>query len=109
LIISTIVVRNQLKYAQNRELGYSGNNLIHVDFVGDIEKNYPLIKNELISTGIASSITKTMTNHNPQGLQYMGLRWQGRNPDFDAAIGLFSADADLVKNYRTANCCRAGY
>jgi len=97
LIISTIVVRNQLKYAQNRELGYSRNNLIHVDFVGDIDKNYSLIKNELINAGIATSVTKTMTTITRKGSNTWGLRWQGRNPDFDGAIGLFSADADLVK------------
>jgi len=97
LIISTIVVRNQLKYAQNRELGYSGNNLIHVDFAGDIERNYSLIKSELIEAGIASSVTKTMTTITRRGSNTWGLRWQGRNPDFDGTIGLFSADADLVK------------
>ncbi len=36
LIISTIVVRNQVQFAQDRQTGYSRNNLIHVDFVGDI-------------------------------------------------------------------------
>ncbi|HKZ67750.1 MAG TPA: ABC transporter permease [Chitinophagaceae bacterium] len=97
LIICTIVVQNQIHYAQERQIGYSANNLIHVDFVGDIEKNYPLIKQDLINSGIASSVTKTMSTITQRGTNTWGLRWQGRNPDFDETIALFSADADLVK------------
>jgi len=98
LIISTIVVRNQVQYAQDRETGYSKNNLIHVNFVGDIEKNYALIKHELISSGIASSVTKTMTGMTEGGTHTWGLRWPNEMPkDTNTAITLFSADADLVK------------
>jgi len=97
LIICTIVVQNQIYYAQDRQTGYSANNLIHVDFVGDIEKNYPLIKQDLINSGIATSITKTMTTITRKGANTWGLKWQGRNPNSDETIGLFSADADLVK------------
>lgn len=97
LIISAIVVRNQVRYAQDREKGYLANNLIHVDFAGDIEKNYPLIKHELTNSGIALSITKTMTTITRKGSNTWGLRWPGRNPNSDETIGLFSTDADLIK------------
>ena len=97
LIISTIVVRNQIRFAQDRDTGYSRNNLIHVEFAGDIEKNYALIKQDLIKAGIASSVTKTMTTITQRGSNSWGMRWQGRSPDFDETIAIFSADADLIK------------
>lgn len=98
LIISTIVVRNQIRYAEDRDTGYSKNNLIHVNFVGDIDKNYSLIKQELINSGIATSVTKTMNGINNGGAHTWGLRWQGEIPqDTNTTITLFSADADLVK------------
>ncbi|PSL49901.1 ABC-type antimicrobial peptide transport system permease subunit [Chitinophaga niastensis] len=98
LIISTIVVRNQIQYAQDRETGYSKRNLIHVDFVGDIEKNYPLIKQDLINAGVAASVTKTIIGITQGGGHTWGLRWQGESPkDTNVAITFFSADADLVK------------
>ena len=96
LIISAIVVRNQVQYAQDREKGYLTNNLIHVDFAGDIEKNYPLIKHELTISGTALSVTKTMTTITRKGSNTWGLRWPGRNPNSDETIGLFSTDADLI-------------
>lgn len=97
LIISTLVVRNQIRYAQDRETGYSRNNLIHVDISGDIEKNYPLIKAELVNSGIAASITKTMSAITERGANSWGLSWQGKQPGSDETIALFSADAALVK------------
>jgi putative ABC transport system permease protein len=98
LIICTIVVRNQVQYAQDRDKGYVMNNLILVNFVGDIEKNYPLIKQELVNAGIASSVTKTMTGLVRGGSRSWGLRWQGEAPkDTNTAITIFSTDADLVK------------
>lgn len=97
LIIATMVVRNQVQHAQNRQTGYAANNLIHVDFTGDIEKNYPLIKQELLNTGIATAVTKNMATITQRGSNTWGLRWQGRNPDDDATIAIFSSDADLVK------------
>lgn len=38
-----------------------------------------------------------MTTITRKGANTWGLRWQGRNPNSDETIGLFSADADLVK------------
>jgi ABC-type antimicrobial peptide transport system permease subunit len=97
LIISTIVIRNQIRYAQERETGYSRNNLIAVDFDGDIAKNYPLIKQDLLNEGIASSVTKTMSAITQRGANSWGFDWEGKPSDFSETIALFSADAGLVK------------
>jgi len=98
LIIATIIVRNQIQYAQNRETGYAKNNLIQVNFVGDIEKNYSLIKQDLMAQGIATSVTKTMTDMVRGGNHSWGLRWPNEIPkDTNTTITIYSEDADLVK------------
>ncbi|RRB10545.1 FtsX-like permease family protein [Larkinella knui] len=98
LVIATIIVRDQILYAQERDKGYANSNLIHVNFVGDIEKNYSPIKRELIRSGAAVSVTKTMTDLTNESWRTWGLRWPGENPkDTNTAITLFSSDADLVK------------
>ena len=48
LIVSTLVIHRQIKYAQNRESGYNKDQLIYVSLEGDIEKNYELIKYNLL-------------------------------------------------------------
>lgn len=98
LIISTIVVRNQVQYAQDRDTGFSKNNLIYVDFVGDIEKNYALIKQDLVNAGAAASVSKTMLGITEGGYRSWGLRWPNELPkDTTTAITVYSTDADLVK------------
>jgi len=97
LIISTIVVRNQLEFGQNRDKGYSNNNLMHVDFTGNIERSYDLIKQDLISSGTAAFVTKNMIDITNGGAHAWGLRWPGEIPkDTNTTITLFSADADWV-------------
>jgi len=98
LIISTMIIRNQVVYAQDRDKGYSDNNLIQVNFVGDINKNYGLIKQDLLNSGIASSVTKTMTDIVQGGYHSWGLRWPNEIPkDTNMAITIYSEDANLVK------------
>lgn len=98
LIVSTIIIRNQVVYAEDRDKGYSDNNLVQVDFVGDIDKNYALIKQDLLNAGIAASVTKTMNGITGGGAHTWGLRWQNENPqDTNTAITIYSADADLLK------------
>lgn len=98
LIISTIVIRDQVVYAQDRDKGYSDNNLVQVNFVGDINKNYGLIKQDLLNSGIASSVTKTMTDLVRGGDHTWGLRWPNEIPkDTSTTITIYSEDAGLVK------------
>jgi len=98
LIISTLIVQHQLQYAEDRDPGYSRNNLVYVNFVGEIEKNYPLIKQELLDRGIASSVTKNMLKIVSNQVRMWGFRWAGENPkDTTTTINMFSSDADLVK------------
>jgi len=98
LIISTIIIRNQIVYAEDRDKGYSNNNLVQVDFVGDIDKNYPLIKQELINAGIASAVTKNMGGIADGGAHSWGLRWPNETPaDTNTTLTLYSSDANLLK------------
>lgn len=97
LIICTVVIRNQIQYAQERSTGYARQHLIYIDFSGDIEKNYALIKQELISSGVAVGVTKTMSAITQRAANTWGLIWEGKPASFEEAIALYSSDADLVK------------
>ncbi|HTR28443.1 MAG TPA: ABC transporter permease [Puia sp.] len=101
LIISTLVVRRQLQFAEDRDTGYSRNNLVYVDFEGDIEKSYPLIRQELLQSGLAVAVSKNWQNMSTGGSTTWGYRWPGEPPhDTTTGIGIFSSDADLVRTAR---------
>ncbi len=97
LIISTIIVSQQIKYAQQREIGYDKSNLIYHFLTGDVEKNYPLIKNELLTSGTAVSITKTSAPVSQAWSDSWDFEWEGKAPDDKTDFDRFCADENIVK------------
>ncbi len=99
LITATIFVKRQLVHAQNRQTGYQKNHLIYSLVEGDILKNYQLIKRELISSGVATSVTKTLSPITENWSNSWGMDWAGKDPEDTRLIFRFSADEDVVKTF----------
>ena len=97
LIICTIIVQQQINHAQDREAGYDKNNLIYHFLTGGIEKNYTLIKSELISSGAASSVTKTSSPLTQGWSDSWGFEWEGKDPNDKTDFDRYSADDDFLK------------
>ena len=96
LIISTIIVKHQIEYASNREAGYDKRNLVYHLLTGDLDKNYELVKNELITGGVATSISKTSAPLTQGWSDTWGFEWAGKDPNDKTDFDRFSADQDLV-------------
>jgi ABC-type antimicrobial peptide transport system permease subunit len=88
----------QILYAQDRDAGYAKDNLVYYYMQGDIQKNYPLIRNELLSKGIAVSVTRTsgpMTRH---WSDTWGFQWPGSTEaDLKTDFIYFSTDEQFVQ------------
>ena len=97
LIICTIVVNQQIQFAQERETGYNKKNLGYVFIRGDIYKNYAVIKNELLTTGIATSVSKTQAPLTQNWSSGISMNWQGKDPGTKIQINRYTEDGDLVK------------
>lgn len=97
LITASIIVTQQLKKVQDRQSGYSKNNLIYSIIEGDLEKNYTLIKNELLATGVAESVTKTSSPITEGWSNSWGYEWKGKDEDDKTTIQRFNADDAIVK------------
>jgi ABC-type antimicrobial peptide transport system permease subunit len=57
LIISTVIIYQQVNYAKDRPTGYDLNRLMQTNMNDDLAKNYTAIKNELIQKNIVESVT----------------------------------------------------
>jgi putative ABC transport system permease protein len=95
LIICTIIVKQQIDFARNRETGYNKDNLIYHYMTGDIVKNYPLIKNELITNGIALSVVKTSQPLTQRWSDGWGQEWEGKDPNDKTDFNRVIADDGL--------------
>ena len=96
-IICTIIVKQQIDYAQNRETGYNKDNLVYQFMTGDIPKNYSLIKNELLADGIAKSVTKTNSPLTERWSDGWGQSWEGKDPNSNISFDRYLADEGLGK------------
>src|SRR5581483_9140785 len=56
LIISTVIVYQQLQYAKSGTTGYSADRLVMTDMSGDLVKNYNALRNDLLSTGMVENV-----------------------------------------------------
>ncbi|MDR2234242.1 MAG: ABC transporter permease [Tannerella sp.] len=101
LILSTLVIHRQIRYAQDRETGYDRDHLVYTRLEGDIVKNYDLIKSDLLNSGIATSVSKTSASMTQGWSDRGSVEWQGKNPEEVMAIELFFTDADWTKTVGT--------
>ncbi|MEO6718931.1 MAG: ABC transporter permease [Ferruginibacter sp.] len=95
LIICTIIVKQQIDYARDRETGYNKDNLIYHFMTGDIPKNYTLIKNELLESSVAKSITKTNSPLTERWSDGWGQSWEGKDPNDNTSFDRYLADEGL--------------
>ncbi|RZK47549.1 MAG: FtsX-like permease family protein [Pedobacter sp.] len=81
LIVSTSIIYEQINYVQKRNTGYNVNNLVEVPIEGDINRNYEIIRSELLSQGAITSIAKTSLSVTLDGATSAGLEWSGMDPE----------------------------
>ncbi len=98
LIICTIIVQHQLKYAQARDNGYVKDKLLFSFIQGDLDKHYDLLKNELLSSGAAVGVTKSMSPITQRYSDGWGFTWEGSTAEDEKTDFIrMASDADFVK------------
>jgi len=96
LVICTIIIEKQIKYAERRNSGYARNNLAFVIEFGDARKNYELIKRGLLTSGAATAVTQTSGPLTETWASASGFSWEGSTPaDRQIGFNLFAADKDF--------------
>lgn len=96
--ICTIIIGQQIRHGQNRDNGYEQNNLVYIPLDGNLNKNYNVLRNELIEHGIANSVTKSLGRITHYANNNWGYAWPNSKPeDFDAVFNGMSSDVDFTK------------
>jgi len=79
LIISTVLVYQQIQHVKSRDIGFDKSNLLEVEAQGDREKYYEVMKQDLLNTGLIESIA--LSNHTTLygGNNTGGFTWAGKS------------------------------
>ncbi|MFD2519363.1 ABC transporter permease [Emticicia soli] len=98
LMIGTVIIYQQIQYAKNRPIGFDNKALISVGSSGDLMRNYDALKNELIATGMVSSICKSNSPPTQIWSNNSGWEWKGSTPDDKSALfNTIATNYDYIK------------
>jgi putative ABC transport system permease protein len=83
LIISTIIIYNQLNHVKNRDLGYNKDTLR-----GDMKQHIPAIQSNLVATGVVENAAASNNRVLQIGSSSSDFNWKGKASNADLLISM---------------------
>jgi putative ABC transport system permease protein len=99
LISATIIIYQQISFIKGRDMGYNPDNLLMVNTTGDIDKNYNVIRQELMKTGFVNSVARTSSPITAVWWKTGGPDYQGKRQDASIIFSAISTDVDFAKTF----------
>ncbi|MEQ9422895.1 MAG: FtsX-like permease family protein [Cyclobacteriaceae bacterium] len=96
LMISTVVIIQQIDLVKNRELGYKQDNLISVYWTDQIQQNWDVLKQDLLQSGAVESVTSSnseITQINSNNF----LGWPGKPENLRVIFTTIAANYDYCQ------------
>jgi cell division protein FtsX len=97
LMIATIVTRTQIIHAKNRDVGYNKELLIHIPLPEELAKHYPAFRNDLITTGTVTDMTKTVFSMTDFWFTTFGISWKGKDSEDRRSFNIYFADSNWAE------------
>ena len=86
IIISTIVISNQITHTKNRDLGFSKDKILSIPVSNNLSKNFDRFRTEMISNGHVEEAAMTDANLFNMFNNGGGFTWKGFDSTKDALI-----------------------
>ncbi|MCF7793198.1 MAG: ABC transporter permease [Candidatus Cloacimonetes bacterium] len=97
LIISTIILFQQLKYMQNKKLGFEKEQILYTRFY-DME-SYETYKQELLKNPAIESITGALALPHNMANSTSGANWEGRNEEESFLLHFEMVQNDFIDTF----------
>ncbi len=98
LIIGTIIVFKQIRFAKNRPVNYRREGLITVSGVTqDLPRFYDAVRNDLLATGVVDNMAGASDATTNLGAWRSGFNWEGKNPNTSPSFGFMYLTEDFGK------------
>lgn len=96
LMISTILIYQQIQHAKNRDIGFEKSQVITISLKGDMYNHLEVIKSQLLAIGAIDKVGLSTSNVLNIGSNADGFGWEGKDPNSSVLISFFTADADFI-------------
>ncbi|MBS1949301.1 MAG: ABC transporter permease [Bacteroidetes bacterium] len=99
LIISTVIIFQQIQHVKNRNLGFNKNNLLEFTTNDEFNKNYEPIKQELLNSGVIENLALSDYAALYGGNNGDGLVWAGKPANSSVLISNRSVSPGFFSTY----------
>ncbi len=99
LIIATLTVFRQMRFMQNKDLGYDKSNLLVCFLPDNMRSSYEPLKTELLRHRAISKVTAYLNLPTWVGPSYMLSDWDGRDSDKEIYMYYGSVDYDFFDTF----------
>lgn len=98
LIVSTVIIYQQIQHVKNRDLGYNRNNLLTMPVRGDMIKNYDAIKQAMLSTNTVENVALNSMNTLDRGNNgsISNLQWDGKNANLNVLVSFRAINPGFI-------------
>lgn len=86
LIVSTIIIYQQIQHVKHRDMGYRKDNLVATTLLGDLKRDFPAVKQDLLNTGMVDNVAMTSDAMLYTSNNSSNFSWQGKDPESDILI-----------------------
>lgn len=98
LIISTVIVYQQIQFVKDRPTGYNADRLVMTDMNGDLPKHFEALRNELLSSGLVESVASSTSPATQVYSHFTLEKWPGKNAGEETVnIGAIWVSDDYFK------------
>lgn len=103
LIVCTTVIYQQLRYVQDKPIGYDKTNLVQIEVRGKMgnSSKLELLKAQLLKSGAASDITFFSTSITEGGNNTTNISWEGKTPGESILFNNRGIGGDFIKTIGT--------
>ena len=99
LLIGTLVIRDQLTYLQDKNLGINKDNIIYMEMRGKLKNNHDAFRTELTQNPEIKSVTTS--SELPTNIRWAttGVDWEGMTPGYRIHWSVMSVDFDYIDTF----------
>ena len=96
LIACTMVIYDQVQFARARDIGFPQDKLVFAYLKGKIPSHYQALKNDLLSSGVVTSVTRSNSPVIMVWTWDNTYQWEGKDPNVNIDFAKYHVDDDFT-------------
>ncbi|HEX5025474.1 MAG TPA: ABC transporter permease [Agriterribacter sp.] len=109
LLIGTAVVYRQLKFIQNKDLGFDKSNLLYMPMTGDMWNKQPALKAMLQQNPLTNDFSVISDLPTALVTGTLDVQWEGRDPNSKVVIPSMDVDENFIKVFQIKTLSGRGF